>query len=154
MFQTLLLGSFAIWFGGFFFYVSFVVPIGNELLGSSFEQGLITREATVPLNYLACFAASCMLLESILTWRRSATIRRKIQLGFVIVLSAMTVWLMWLHPQIDAFVDVELHEIVGDYDRFYWLHRLYLWASTLQWVAGWGWLVCYVVAKQSNEKLP
>lgn len=142
--RTILVASFAMWFGGFGFYVSFVVPIGNEVLGSNFEQGLITRRATIPLNYLGVIAVVTMLIESAATWKthRQPTVKR-IQLAMVLLMSAMLIALFWLHPQIDAFVDCDLHEISGDYDHFYWLHRLYLWASTVQWIAAWGWLLCF-----------
>ena len=39
LFRVFLIAAFAMWFGGFGFYVSFVVPIGNEVLGSAFGQG-------------------------------------------------------------------------------------------------------------------
>ena len=35
-----------LWQGGFLFYVVFVVPVGTDVLGSSFEQGRITRFVT------------------------------------------------------------------------------------------------------------
>ncbi len=142
-FQVLLLASFAMWFGGFGFYVSFVVPIGNELLGSSFEQGLITRRATVPLNYLGVLAATLMVFDSVLTWKKSQSRIRYVQISCAVFMLAMLAALFALHPQIDAFVDTELGEIKGDYDQFYWLHRLYLWASTFQWISAWIWLICY-----------
>ena len=123
-FRVLLLASFAVWFGGFFFYVSFVVPIGNEVLGSTFEQGMITRRATVPLNWLSVLAGSLMVADSIFTWRSKGRIRW-IQIVFPIILLAMVAWLFTLHPQIDAFVDADTRQIGGDYDQFYWLCLLY-----------------------------
>jgi len=139
------------WFGGFGFYVSFVVPTGNEVLGSSFEQGLITRQVTVPLNYLGTLAAILMMVDSILTWRKSNSPRKQIQLSLTLLTLTMLGALFWLHPQIDAFVDRDTHEIRGDYARFYWLHRLYLWASTFQWIAAWGWLICYVISVSAQR---
>lgn len=142
--RTILVASFAMWFGGFGFYVSFVVPIGNEVLGSNFEQGLITRRATIPLNYLGVIAVFTMLIESAATWRNNRKpILKKVQFSMVLIMSVMLIALFWLHPQIDAFVDRDIHEISGDYDQFYWLHRLYLWASTIQWIAAWVWLYCF-----------
>lgn len=144
--QTILLASFATWFGGFGFYVSFVVPIGNDVLGSPFEQGLITRRATVPLNYLCGIAIIFMIGDSVATWKDSRSPRRQFQIGFAIMMLLMLAALFALHPQIDAFVDRDQHEIIGDYKQFYWLHRLYLWSSTFQWIAAWGWLFCYMLS--------
>jgi hypothetical protein len=151
IFQTFLLAAFAMWFGGFGFYVSFVVPIGTEVLGSSFEQGLITRRATIPLNYFCGIAVAAMFVETLLTWRNSRSPQKQIQFGLVLIILIMLAAEIWLHPQIDAFVDLDTHEIAGDYDQFYFMHRLYLWVSTVQWIAGWGWLFCYVVGKRDHR---
>ena len=150
VFQTLLLASFAMWFGGFGFYVSFVVPIGNEVLGSNFEQGLITRRATIPLNYLCMIAIAMMFLDFMLDWKRktSSKTMQITRLTMVAIMAVTLASLFWLHPRIDAFVDRDIHEIRGDYDQFYWLHRLYLWASTVQWIAAWVWLICYCKSKR------
>jgi hypothetical protein len=87
-FQVLLLASFAMWFGGFGFYASFVVPVGNEMLGS-FEQGLVTRHVTVWLNYLGVLAAVLMIIDSILTWKRSRSRVRYVQISCSIFMLAM-----------------------------------------------------------------
>lgn len=145
IFHVLLIASFAMWFGGFGFYVSFVVPTGNEVLGSSFEQGLITRRVTTPLNWLGLLASVLMILNSALIWNRKPSRARRVAVGCAVLMLAMQIALFWLHPQIDLFVDLESHEIVGDYDQFYFLHRLYLWASTIQWAAAWIWLFAYVM---------
>ncbi|QEG23007.1 hypothetical protein [Mariniblastus fucicola] len=157
LFQTLLVAAFAMWFGGFGFYVSFVVPVGNEVLGSTFEQGLITREVTVPLNWLGLFAGLLMLCDVILMRFSGQSPGRRMPLlavgAMAIVILVMQVALFWLHPQIDAFVDLEIHEIKDDYDQFYWLHRLYLWASTIQWIAAWVWLLFRVSLWRTARRL-
>ena len=63
IFRSLLLAAFAIWFGGFTFYVSFVVPVGTDVLGTAMEQGMITRRVTVYLNYIGILALVLMLVE-------------------------------------------------------------------------------------------
>ena len=98
----------------------------------------------MPLNWLSVLAGSLMVADSIFTWRSKGRIRW-IQIVFPIILLAMVAWLFTLHPQIDAFVDADTRQIGGDYDQFYWLHRLYLWASTVQWVAAWMWLICWLI---------
>ena len=140
---TILLATFSLWFGGFAFYVSFVVPIGTEVLGSAFEQGMITRQVTVVLNYVGIIAVSLMVVDAISSWKAERSKVKFVQFGLVCFITLMLLVLFWLHPKIDAFVDTQSQDIVGDYDQFYFLHRLYLWASTFQWIAAWGWLYCF-----------
>ena len=137
----------------FWIYVSFVVPVGNEVLGSSFEQGLITRQVTVPLNWLGVLAATLMALNLLFNRKQFTRAVSTIQVIAVVVMLSMQVALFWLHPQIDTFVDLETHEIVGDYDQFYWFHRLYLWASTIQWFAGWLWLACFALPNRVTTEV-
>lgn len=138
------------WFGGFGFYASFVVPVGNEVLGS-FEQAMVTRQVTFWLNVLGALAGFLMLLESFS--KSSFTSNRVKRIQFVSALSMlfMQAILFGLHPQIDAFVELEVGEVKGDYDQFYLLHRLYLWTSTFQWVAGWIWLGCFAKSGLSGQ---
>jgi len=149
LFHVFLLASFAMWFGGFGFYASFVVPAGNEVLGS-FEQATVTRQVTVWLNCLGVLAGSLMLLDSLFGRKLKTTLATQIQFGSALLILAMQATLFWLHPQIDAFVDLNVGEVAGDYDQFYWLHRVYLWTITLQWVAGWIWLFAYVSCQPSH----
>lgn len=144
LFQIILLASFAMWFGGFGFYVSFVVPIGTEVLGSTFDQGMITRRVTIPLNWLG-LTCSVMLLLNSAFGRKSGSgwWSRCVQFSSASAMLLMQLALFWLHPQIDAFVDLQIGELGGDYDQFYFLHRLYLWASTFQWIAAWLWLAAW-----------
>lgn len=151
-FQILLLASFAMWFGGFGFYVSFVVPVGNEVLGSSFEQGLITRQVTTPLNWLGVLAGTLMALNLLFNRNKFTRKRTWVQTIAIVIMLGMQLALFWLHPQIDTFVDLETHEIVGDYDQFYWFHRLYLWASTIQWFAAWLWLACFALPNRASRE--
>ncbi|MFK7769770.1 MAG: hypothetical protein AB8B55_21360 [Mariniblastus sp.] len=138
-FRTLLIAAFALWFGGFTFYVSFVVPIGTEILGSARRQGLITQQVTHWLNIVCLAAVLMMLAESILSWKRSSRPRREIQLAMVVLIGGFLAALVWLHPQLDGMIDVESKKIKNKAE-FYGLHRVYLWLSTLQWVAAWAWI--------------
>ncbi len=133
------------WFGGFCFYVSIVVPIATDVLGSSFDQGLITRRVTQVLNWFGLCAGAMMLVHSCFGLKSGRSKATVVQLVSVVLMLIMQLVLFWLHPQIDAYVDVEIRDIAGDYDQFYFLHRLYLWASTVQWFASWLWLICFVV---------
>ncbi len=139
LFRVWLLASFAVWFGGFTFYVSFVVPIGTEVLGSAAEQGFITRLVTHRLNWVGGIALVSMLVESLFSWNRSPPRLRRIQILLVILMGVLLAGLFVLHPYMDRLLDPEARVVILG-DRFYRLHRVYLWASTIQWVFAWFWL--------------
>lgn len=139
LFYTLLIATFALWFGGFTFYVSFVVPIGTEVLGSAARQGFITQQVTNWLNVTCGFAVTLMGLELILQWHTYAGFRRYFQLINLVLIVAFLIALVWIHPIMDRMLIPEIEDVT-DYDKFYGLHRIYLWLSTFQWVAAWLWL--------------
>lgn len=141
--RIFLIASFATWFGGFGFYVSIVVPIGTDVLGSPFAQGMITRQVTHWLNLFSGIAFASMLLESAVSWRKSTAWLRWSQLGLCVTMIASLIALVLLHPALDAMIDFEASS-VSDSDQFYDLHRIYLWTSTLQWFAAWVWLILLV----------
>lgn len=148
--RVLLIACFATWFGGFGFYVSIVVPIGTDVLGSALEQGLITRRVTYWLNVFGGLALASMLVESIVTWRTSKNSMKLWSLGLCIFMIVAQVALFVLHPMLDAMIDVEA-KAVSESAKFYQLHRVYLWASTFQWIAAWGWLVLLVVGLERRK---
>jgi hypothetical protein len=140
IFRTLLLASFAIWFGGFGFYASIVVPIGTEVLGSSLNQGMITRQVTVWINVFSGIALAMMFLESCFSWKRLSKELRSTQLALCLLMGVALLVLVYLHPMLDSMIDVPEVEVT-DEARFYPLHRVYLWVSTIQWAAAWVWLL-------------
>lgn len=139
IYRTLLLASFAMWFGGFGFYVSIVVPIGTDVLGSSLNQGMITRQVTVWINLFAGIALAMMVLESIFSWKRLPAGLRSTQLGLCMSMIVALIGLVYLHPILDSMIDVPEVEVT-DQERFYQLHRVYLWVSAIQWTVAWVWL--------------
>lgn len=152
VFRTLVIASFAVWFGGFFFYVSFVVPIGTDELGSAREQGFITRLVAHRLNAICLMALAAMTVETVVSWRRSGKLIRVAQAGSLLAIGGLLVWLVLLHPQLDQLLDVENHRVL-DRAVFYRLHRVYLWVSTLQWIFAWTWLfaVVYVWVNEPTD---
>ena len=143
IFQTVLIATFALWFGGFTFYVSFVVPIGNEVLESARTQGFITQQVTNWLNVVCGCASFLMLLESLRNRKTAALIVRVTQLVTALAIIAMLIGLAWLHPVMDAMI-IAKDDFITDEARFYGLHRIYLWLSTFQWIAAWIWLLTTV----------
>ena len=149
LFRVLLLATFAVWFGGFFFYAAFVVPLGTEVLGSARAQGFITRLVTHRINGL-CFATLVLMaIELIGCWHWSPRWSRMAQLGSIALIGALLISLVLIHPQLDKMLDVPRKQ-VHDRADFYQLHRVYLWASTIQWGLAWVWLVA-VLTNWSGE---
>jgi hypothetical protein len=54
--RFLVLIALMFWQGGFLFYAAVVVPIGQSVLGSHLEQGMITRQVTTYLNLAGCIS--------------------------------------------------------------------------------------------------
>jgi hypothetical protein len=144
IFDTLLIATFALWFGGFTFYVSFVVPIGTEVLGSARSQGFITQQVTNWLNVACGCAVGLMLLESVFRWGQTRRPWREIRLLLVLAIGCLLIGLILLHPSMDRMLVAE-REHITDRAKFYGMHRVYLWGSTFQWVAAWIWLIISVV---------
>ena len=147
----LALASFAVAFGGFTFYVSIVVPVGTEILGSSRAQGEITQQVTHWLNGFTGIAVGLMLVE---WW--TCSVREKsptqslsgwprIELAAILFVALCLITLVILHPIMDQFIEGEPRKIrVVRRGAFYQWHRVYLWVSTLQWLAAWIWLMAWV----------
>jgi hypothetical protein len=146
---------FAMWFGGFTFYASFVVPIGTDVLGSTRKQGMITRQVTQRINVLGALAAAGFVWELMAERLRRTRFSNRCGAALWLVFLISTLALFWLHPQLDRLIDVD-RQAVMDHDRFYFLHRVYLWTNTIGWATVIGLMVIFVrawtfpVAKQSR----
>jgi hypothetical protein len=128
--RFLVLIALMFWQGGFTFYASVVVPVGQEELGSHLAQGFITRHVTNYLNLSGAIALLVLALD-LAAARETAWVRRLrwlLWLGMVVTLIVLVV----LHPRMDRSIDVNTPTII-DYETFTPMHRLYLWVSTVQW---------------------
>ena len=150
--STLILACFAFWFGGFGFYVSIVVPIGTEILGSARDQGVITQQVSFWLNVFGAIATAAMAWESIASWKNSPTSRRRWLLICVIFFGLMQGGLFYLHPILSEMFDVTELDI-SDEVKFYNLHRVYLWLSTFQWLVAWIWMIGYCFRTNPPDSL-
>jgi hypothetical protein len=122
------------WQGGFTFYASVVVPIGQRVLGSHLEQGLITREVTWYLNVSGAFALAVLVIEL----QASGTPRQlQLRWRWAIwgVMALVLFSLVLMHPAMNALIDADAHTIAHR-EEFRTRHRIYLWVSTLDWVLG------------------
>ena len=127
-----------LWQGGFLFYAAVVVPAGTELLGS-FEQGRVTRQVTGTLNAVG---AGTLIVLAWDQWANAESRRSRLARWAVwAVLAGGLAALAVLHIRIEGYVDFAADGRVTDYPAFYLWHRVYLYVSTVQWVAA----IAYVV---------
>ncbi len=121
------------WQGGFTFYASVVVPIGQQVFGH-LRQGFVTRQVTVYLN-LAGTIALLVLLWDLLLAPDAAKWRRLSRWLMWTAMLLLLLSLYWLHGQLDELL-VPKGRIIREPDTFHTRHRLYLWLSTVQWACG------------------
>lgn len=140
--RTLTLFAFALWFGGFTFYAGVVVPVGTEIQGSAFDQGLITARVTVWLNALGFLAAVTMTWDA---WRRE---RRCLAAATVALACAALLFV--LHARLAGQIDHDAGEVL-DHRIFYARHRWYLIVCTIQWLAGIVWFVLTLHASRTRS---
>lgn len=132
----------ALWWGGLTFYAGFVVPIGTAALGSV-GQGFITQQVT---NWLNILGGTALVLSARDVW---CDRRRWIRLTWSLLLMALAT-LVWLHGSLDALLD-RTDEVVLDSERFYQLHRVYLWGTVVQWLAGMLLIIGLVTARDVSR---
>jgi hypothetical protein len=131
--QFLVLAALMFWQGGFVFYAGVVVPIGTEVLGSAQEQGRITRRVAVWLNWSGAAALVPLGWDAYVDRRHRLARRGRLMTWFV--MAAALAVLFWMYPTLDAMFDPEAVHI-SNRPSFRTLHRIYLWMSSVQWVAG------------------
>jgi hypothetical protein len=128
--RLLLLWLFMFWQGGFLFYSAVVVSIGSDVQGSDFAQGLITRRVSTALNLTGLAVLLVWTLD--LVAERDTRLKRRWTVWFFLIVTLGV--LVWLHPRMDALIDLE-QERLRDDGLFRHLHRWYLRVSTAQWIA-------------------
>ena len=122
-----------LWQGGFLFYTACVVPAGTRVLGSAAAQGAVTARVTDALNAVGAVALAGLLCE-LLFAPDPARRRRACRWAVWAVAAACQGLLFYLHARLESYMDAERRYVVV-IPPFYPLHRVYLWASTVQWVA-------------------
>jgi hypothetical protein len=125
--------AFALWWGGFTFYASFVIPTGQKVLGNHVMMGFITRDVAPIINYVALIACLFAFLNEWLYKGKDsipmyAIICLALMLAFIIALFS-------LYPYLNEMLLVEKHTLT-DENKFYSLHRIYLLLSTSLWIDG------------------
>jgi hypothetical protein len=132
--RLLVVSALMFWQGGFTFYAAVVVPVGQEVLGTHFKQGLITRHVTVYLNLAGAAALLPLAWDTAASADRSVLRRRLRWLALGGIASGQAL-VFWLHPQLDELIDLQMGSI-PERKAFRVGHRWYLWISTVQWGLG------------------
>jgi hypothetical protein len=120
-----------VWVGGFTFYSALVIPILHDQLGS-LDAGFVTQKVTDSLN--AVGMATVAVWWAIVGWERrvGSGPARRARIALLATTTSLLLVLVLLHRVLDDRLE-------GSRMRgFYELHRLYLIASTVQWVANLG----------------
>lgn len=144
----LALFSFMLWWGGFTFYAAFVIPTGQQVLGSHILVGFITQQVAPVINSIAlitcllCFIAEWLFAGSIRAVKKHAYVFTIIMLGGLITLYT-------LYPQMQTLLNNQTHTITNE-PHFYLLHRIYLLTCTAMWLNA----VVYIILKIKNTSTP
>lgn len=130
--RFLVVQSLLLWQGGFLFYAAVVVPTGTRVVGVV-TQGAITARVTATLNVLGVVALAVLALDLWLT--RDPSRRRSVcrWAGWSFALLCQCL-LFYLHLKLESLMD-EGRMWVANLAPFYPTHRMYLLASTAQWLA-------------------
>lgn len=142
------LAALAFWQGGFTFYSAVVVPAGEEVLGSSRQQGFVTRRVTNYLNAAGAVALPLCLWNLVISGAKTLGNR----LCWASWGGMAMTWLIQvrLHPQLDRLLQPEVM-LVADERAFRALHEWYLIASTTQWVCCLAFLVLTLGAWRQED---
>jgi Domain of unknown function (DUF4149) len=137
----------AIWVGGFTFYGAAVIPILHDEI-DSFQAGGITRRVT---NVLNAVGVATLAVWSLAAWfERSveSALVRRVRLGLLATTLVLLLFLMILHGIMDERLEA------GSLRGFYRLHRVYLIASTAQWLANLGLMAISPILRGASQTSP
>ena len=123
----------ALWFGGFTVYAGIVIPIGSELIGET-TQGFITQKVSFWLNLIGIIA-----IISLGIWIFFFQRIKKFLLLYALLVFSL-IGQLYLHGVLTHQLDMEAMEVSSG--NFYRFHQIYLWLSTLQWLAMLGSILC------------
>lgn len=128
--RFLLLAALGFWQGGFTFYAIIVVPMGEQVLGSSIDQGFVTQRVA---NYLKLAGAVTLPL---LFWDVAAMKKKsRLRAAAWLVMAVSLGLLAGMHAYLDQFLDAGSKNVM-DHDRFYVAHEVYLTICAVQWASG------------------
>jgi hypothetical protein len=145
------LAALAFWQGGFTFYSAVVVPAGERVLGSSREQGFVTRRVTNYLNAAGAVALPLCLWDARIGGRKTlgSRLRWAAWGGMTVTLAVQ----IGLHVALDRLLEPDEMRVV-DEQAFRAVHQWYLIASTAQWVCCLAFLILSLGAWRKEDTAP
>lgn len=135
-------------FGGFSFYAAVVVPIGSNVFDAT-SQGFITQQVTNIINVASAVTLFTLVWEGLASRHRRSPSQNTIFVGLLATYAICLTALFMIHPQLDALLDNENLSVEAP-DKFYNLHRVYLWVSTIEWLATIG-LIWLIASKKLSK---
>ena len=129
--RFLCLLALSVWVGGFTFYSAVVIPVLHDSLGS-LDTGYVTQQVTDNLNAIGLVAVLLWWLAAWVERTAGSAGARKARLGLLVATTLILLGLIALHRVMDGRLET------GSFRGFYPLHRVYLVASTVQWVVNVG----------------
>ena len=151
--RFLVIAAIAFWLGGFTFYSGVAIPMGVEVLGTHRAVGFITERVTNWLNVAGVCALAIFAWNMVLGWRASGKALRYTLLITWLVMVAIEIELVSLHPVMDRLLTTQPVREILDEDKFDLLHHVYLISTSVQWFFGMihVWCVC-VMWKQPASR--
>lgn len=146
VFRLLCLLALSVWMGGFTFYSAVVIPVLHDSLGS-LETGYVTQRVTDYLNVIG--------VGTVLIWWAAAWVERSVgsargrrtRLVLLATTTLILLGLIVLHRVMDGRLEA------GSLRGFYPLHRVYLIASTVQWLVNLGLMTTLLVSPDHRTGL-
>jgi hypothetical protein len=148
--RFLYIATVAFWLGGFTFYSAVVIHVGHHVLGSRVRQGLVTQVVTNWLNFAGCIALALMIWSTLAIGQSAGRWTWRIALAALLIMVAVQVELLILHPVMDRLIDIKARAIL-DEAEFRRLHLVYMTSATVQWGAGVIHIWCTVSARARTE---
>jgi hypothetical protein len=145
--QFVVIAAIAFWLGGFTFYSGVAIPMGVEVLGTHRRVGFITERVTNWLNVAGVVALAIFFWNMVLGWRGSGKVLRYTLLVTWLLMAAIEVELISLHPVMDRLLVTQPIRDILDPDRFDTLHHVYLISTSIQWFFGMihVWCICVML---------
>jgi arginine exporter protein ArgO len=122
-----------LWLGGFTFYASIVVPIGEQVVGG-LPQGYVTQRVTDRINVIGLVM---ILMIAADIWGHRKHMAKPIlwaRLVSATVFAVGLVMLVFLHDQMDLLLDMETKSR-PDRSVFKPMHQRYQMTMTFMWLA-------------------
>ncbi len=131
--RFLVLAALCFALGGFTFYAAVVVPIGSQVLDAT-AQGFVTQRVTHAINASVGVTVLLVGWEAFATRRQRPRGQQRVLIASLLLAAVCCLALALLHGKLDELLDPR-EFTVRDPARFYRLHQVYLWISSLQWLA-------------------